>query len=61
MFRNRNKIHIYKINLDIFINRKTLFFDAYDQIMNKSPEELKKRLYIKYKGEEGVDAGGLLK
>jgi len=29
--------------------------------MNKTPQELKKRLKILYKDEEGVDAGGLLR
>ena len=54
-------MYIYNPNLEIFINRKTLFYDAYYQFMNKSPQELKRRLYIKYIGEEGVDAGGLLR
>jgi len=61
MFRNRYNMYIYNPNLEIFINRKTLFYDAYYQFMNKSPQELKRRLYIKYIGEEGVDAGGLLR
>jgi len=43
------------------IKRDELFNNAYYQIMNKSPEELKKRLRIKYIGEEGKDAGGLLR
>jgi len=49
------------IDTKIFIDRKSLFYDAYDQIMNKSPYELKKNLCIKYKNELGIDAGGLLR
>jgi len=52
---------IYNKNLEIFINRNKLFYDAYEHIMYKNPFELKKQLRIKYKEEEGVDAGGLLK
>jgi len=52
---------IYNGNLEFIIDRKSLFYDAYDQIMNKSPYELKKRLSIKYIKEEGIDAGGLLR
>jgi len=54
-------MNIYKEYLDLYINRRCLFYDAHDQIMNKNPIELKKSLRIKYKGEEGVDAGGLLR
>ena len=54
-------MNLNKIDLKIFINRKTLFFDAYDQIMYKSSQELKQKLNIKYIGEKGVDASGLLK
>ena len=61
MFRNRYEMNLNKIFIKIFINRKTLFFDAYDQIMYKSSQELKQKLYIKYIGEKGVDASGLLK
>jgi len=52
---------IHNTKLEIFINRKSLFSNAYDQIMNKNPYELKKTLCIKYIGEIGIDAGGLLR
>eukprot|EP00833_Pecoramyces_ruminatium_P009760 jgi/Orpsp1_1/1183792/evm.model.c7180000086732.1 len=45
----------------IDIHRNNLFYDAYNGIMNKSLQELKKQLKIKYIGEEGIDAGGLLR
>jgi len=43
------------------INRSNLFIDAFNAIMKKSPKELKRKLELRYKGEEGVDAGGLLR
>jgi len=52
---------IYNAKLEIVIERKSIFYDAYEQIMDKSPQELKRRLNIKYKREEGIDAGGLLR
>ena len=48
-------------NEKILINRKSLFFDAYDQIMSRRPYELMRGLSIKYKEEEGIDSGGLLR
>jgi len=48
-------------NIIIEINRNNLFNDAFNGIMSQSPEELKKRLRIKYIGEEGLDASGLLR
>ena len=42
----------------IKIDRNDIFRDAFNGIMTKSPQELKKRPVIVYKGEEGVDAGG---
>jgi len=52
---------IYNDDLEIFIDRKSLFYDAYEQIMNRSIYQLKKRLHIRYIGEEGIDEGGLLR
>jgi len=48
-------------NVIIEVDRNNLFNDAFNSIMCKSPQELKKRLKIKYKKEEGMDAGGLLR
>jgi len=51
------------INSDtvIVVDKDALFRDAFNDIMVKSPEELRKRLKIIYKQEEGIDAGGLLR
>jgi len=43
------------------IDRNYIFRDAFDGIMTKSIQELRQRLAIVYKGEEGIDAGGLLR
>eukprot|EP00833_Pecoramyces_ruminatium_P015380 jgi/Orpsp1_1/1189412/evm.model.d7180000071860.1 len=45
---------------EINIRRNFIFQDAYDAIMKKTVYELKKNFKIKYTGEEGVDAGGLI-
>jgi len=52
---------IFGPNLNIYIDRKSLFYDAHNEIMNKSVYELKKGFNIKYMGEIGVDCGGLLR
>jgi len=48
-------------DLTIYINRSKLLYDAYDQIMYRTPLELTRRLCIVYIGEEGIDTGGLLR
>jgi len=50
----------YSFN-EIEVNRNNIFGDAFNGIMNKSSQELKKRLTIIFKEEEGIDAGGLLR
>ncbi len=60
-FRKHYSMNIVDKKLEIFINRESLFYDAYNEIMKKTPIELKKRISINYIGEEGIDAGGLLR
>jgi len=43
------------------IHRNNIFQDVYYAIMNRTPQDLKKRLKIKYEGEEVLNAEGLLK
>lgn len=43
----------------INVSRDTLFEDSFQQIMKQQPFELRRRLYIIYKGEEGLDYGGV--
>jgi len=61
LFRNQYSMSRYNTNLEIVIDRKKLFYNAYDQIMNKNPFVLKKTLNIKYNEEEGIDFGGILR
>lgn len=46
--------------LNLNVQRDTTFLDSYRSLHFRSAEEIKRsRLVIKFKGEEGVDAGGL--
>ncbi|GAA5877383.1 hypothetical protein JCM16303_003311 [Sporobolomyces ruberrimus] len=43
----------------IIVRRSNLFEDAFSEVMKYSEHDLKKRLMITFKGEEGVDFGGV--
>ncbi|KAK9764617.1 E3 ubiquitin-protein ligase pub1 [Basidiobolus ranarum] len=43
----------------IKIRREHIFADSFAEVMRQSPSELKKRLMIKFEGEDGLDYGGL--
>ncbi|KAJ3077561.1 hypothetical protein HK102_005143 [Quaeritorhiza haematococci] len=43
----------------ITVRRNNIFEDAYSEIMRFPAQELKKRLMIKFHGEDGLDYGGL--
>ncbi|KAJ1561565.1 NEDD4 E3 ubiquitin-protein ligase [Nowakowskiella sp. JEL0078] len=43
----------------ITVRRENIFEDAFSEIMRYPPVELKKRLMIKFHGEDGLDYGGL--
>jgi E3 ubiquitin-protein ligase NEDD4 len=43
----------------IKVNRDTIFEGSYTEIMRQTPNDLKKRLMIKFEGEDGLDYGGL--
>lgn len=47
--------------LVIHIRRSHVFEDSYRELYRRSPDELKANLYITFDGEEGQDAGGLLR
>ncbi len=59
--RTLNGMTILYLDNNIEVDRNNLFNDAFYSIMNKSPQELKGRFRIIYKGENGLDAGGLLR
>ncbi|GCC18960.1 hypothetical protein chiPu_0018143 [Chiloscyllium punctatum] len=52
---------IRKEDLAVHVRRDHVFEDSYRELHRKSPEEMKNRLYIVFEGEEGQDAGGLLR
>ncbi|TKA56149.1 hypothetical protein B0A53_01439 [Rhodotorula sp. CCFEE 5036] len=43
----------------LIVRRSNLFEDAFAEVMRLPAEELKKRLMVSFKGEEGVDFGGV--
>lgn len=46
-------------NCQIKVRRNHIFEDSYAEIMRQTPNDLKKRLMIKFDGEDGLDYGGL--
>ncbi|XP_023298256.2 E3 ubiquitin-protein ligase Su(dx) [Lucilia cuprina] len=46
-------------HIKITVTRQTLFEDSYHQIMRLPAYELRRRLYIIFRGEEGLDYGGV--
>lgn len=46
-------------HIKITVTRQTLFEDSYHTIMRLPAYELRRRLYIIFKGEEGLDYGGV--
>lgn len=46
-------------HVKISVSRQTLFEDSFAEIMRKNPVDLRRRLYIQFRGEEGLDYGGI--
>ncbi|KAJ3602673.1 hypothetical protein NHX12_030422 [Muraenolepis orangiensis] len=46
-------------HIKITVSRKTLFEDSFQQIMGFHPQDLRRRLWIIFPGEEGLDYGGV--
>ncbi|XP_069757397.1 NEDD4-like E3 ubiquitin-protein ligase WWP2 isoform X1 [Narcine bancroftii] len=46
-------------HVKISVSRQTLFEDSFQQIMNMKPYDLRRRMYIIMRGEEGLDYGGI--
>lgn len=46
-------------HVKITVSRENLFEDSFAQIMRLQPFDLRRRLYIIFKGEEGLDYGGV--
>lgn len=48
-------------HVKVNVSRDNLFETSFQQIMRLQPQDLKKRLFIVFKGEEGLDYGGIAK
>merc|ERR1711884_99051 len=48
-------------DLAVHVRRENVFEDSFRELHRRSPEEWKNRFYIVFEGEEGQDAGGLLR
>uniref|UniRef100_A0A672IZ22 E3 ubiquitin-protein ligase n=1 Tax=Salarias fasciatus TaxID=181472 RepID=A0A672IZ22_SALFA len=46
-------------HIKITVSRKTLFEESFQQIMSFHPQDLRRRLWIIFPGEEGLDYGGV--
>lgn len=58
-FRSQPALRILPGQCHIKVRRDRIFEDSYQEIMRQTPEDLKKRLMIKFEGEEGLDYGGV--
>ncbi|KAJ7219069.1 hypothetical protein GGX14DRAFT_589796 [Mycena pura] len=58
-FRSQPGMRAQPGNCQIKIRRNHIFEDSYAEIMRQTPNDLKKRLMIKFDGEDGLDYGGL--
>lgn len=48
-------------DLAVHVRREQVFEDSFRELYRRSPEDWKNRFYIVFEGEEGQDAGGLLR
>ncbi|KAI9566487.1 hypothetical protein HD554DRAFT_2116307 [Boletus coccyginus] len=58
-FRSQPAMRAQPGNCQIKVRRNHIFEDSYTEIMRQTPNDLKKRLMIKFDGEDGLDYGGL--
>lgn len=58
-FRSQPALRILTGQCHIKVKRTSIFEDSYEQIMRQTAGDLKKRLMIKFDGEDGLDYGGL--
>jgi E3 ubiquitin-protein ligase NEDD4 len=58
-FRSQPAMRAQPGNCQIKVRRNHIFEDSYTEIMRQTPSDLKKRLMIKFDGEDGLDYGGL--
>jgi atrophin-1 interacting protein 5 (WW domain-containing E3 ubiquitin protein ligase 1) len=58
-FRYLCQSNIVLGHIKIHVNRQTLFEDSFHQVMRSQAFELRRRLYVVFRDEEGLDYGGL--
>ena len=58
-FRSQPALRILSGQCHVKVRRHAIFEDSYAEIMRQSSNDLKKRLMIKFDGEDGLDYGGL--
>lgn len=58
-FRSQPALRIMSGQCHVKVRRGNIFEDSYAEIMRQSASDLKKRLMIKFDGEDGLDYGGL--
>ncbi|KAG1867602.1 HECT-domain-containing protein, partial [Suillus tomentosus] len=58
-FRSQPAMRAQPGNCQIKVRRNHIFEDSHAEIMRQTPNDLKKRLMIKFDGEDGLDYGGL--
>lgn len=58
-FRYLCQSNVLPSHIKITCSRQTLFEDSYHQVMRLPAYELRRRLYITFRGEEGLDYGGV--
>ncbi|KAJ5939469.1 hypothetical protein N7466_002603 [Penicillium verhagenii] len=58
-FRSQPALRIMSGQCHVKVRRNNIFEDSYAEIMRQSAADLKKRLMIKFDGEDGLDYGGL--
>jgi E3 ubiquitin-protein ligase NEDD4 len=58
-FRSQPALRIMSGQCHVKVRRGHIFEDSYAEIMRQSASDLKKRLMIKFDGEDGLDYGGL--
>lgn len=58
-FRSQPALRILTGQCHVKVRRSNIFEDSYEQIMRQTAGDLKKRLMVKFDGEDGLDYGGL--
>lgn len=58
-FRSQPALRATAGQCHVKVRRDHIFEDSYQEVMRQTPADLKKRLMIKFDGEEGLDYGGV--